>query len=370
MSRVRKYSPGGTIDDFFSKKLSATKFTEKGKEEATKAAVKVRDLFKSKAFKDAYKFDPVSSTYTIDTTKLPEEFKNLEWGGSKNEINKNIFGAFTGRPDGSVKDEENGSEKKFNSLAFNWLNEYVDSQKPAENTKESTYKVNKVIPGAVDYLADANYKGDTKFFQNSWNENKDNFAKKQTLFNSLGINLQNYVKSSENPDGESNYLDKDLAKNLYTQLQGIDVNTDDGWESFKKISAKAGWDVQSLLTAKETLDNDSELKSEQQKLNDLSVLKKSLEDSGISSENAEILAQRGFNPVSDYSNEENPWLKDWLQQYKISVLRNTKGQEMFLKGDGSFLNEDFKNQYSPSYGTSILSNDQGIATIYNPKSHG
>ena len=43
---------------------------------------------------------------------------------------------------------------------------------------------------------------------------------------------------------------------------------------------------------------------------------------------------------------------------------------MFLKGDGSYLNIDFKDQYFPGYGTSILSNDQGIATIYNPKSLG
>ena len=101
-----------------------------------------------------------------------------------------------------------------------------------------------------------------------------------------------------------------VTKDVLEKLQKTDVNTEDGWNYFTELANKSGWDVQSLLTSQQTLDADAKLNLEQQKINDLIARKKSLEDSGISSENAEILAQRNFSPVSNYINEENPWLND------------------------------------------------------------
>jgi hypothetical protein len=80
MSVVKKYEKGKAINrmdyaNFIADKIKNTKFTKAGLSLATQAAKKFDQLMQSGKFEEAYSFDPISNTYSIDANKLPDELK-------------------------------------------------------------------------------------------------------------------------------------------------------------------------------------------------------------------------------------------------------------------------------------------------------
>jgi len=122
MSVVKKYQTGGKtsktydLEDYLAKKINEGKFTAKALPYVREAASNFAKLAKSGRLDEAYSFDPIKSEYSVNLDVLPDELKGAEWGGSKDEINKNVFGQWTANPDRSNKGSNNAELKKFNTL--------------------------------------------------------------------------------------------------------------------------------------------------------------------------------------------------------------------------------------------------------------
>ena len=127
MAVVKKHQTGGTMQkpaqsyqDFIASKLSSEKFTKKGEKVAREVASNFVNLLNTHNIKDVYNYDPIKEEYQINTDKITDPtLKNNDWSGSKDAINKNIFGQFSGKKDKSNVDEEGAEKKKFNSLMAN-----------------------------------------------------------------------------------------------------------------------------------------------------------------------------------------------------------------------------------------------------------
>ena len=127
MAVVKKHQTGGAIQkptqsyqDFIASKLASEKFTKKGEKVAREVASNFVNLFNTHDIKDVYNYDPIKEEYQIDTNKITDPtLKGTDWSGSKDSINKNIFGQFSGRRDRSNINESDADKKKFNSLLAN-----------------------------------------------------------------------------------------------------------------------------------------------------------------------------------------------------------------------------------------------------------
>ena len=128
MAFVRKYDIGGSAPsaastnsedyiNFINKKLAETKFTNKGEVLARDVASNFIKLHESGDLGKVYSYDSTKQEYKIDTNKITDpSLKGLDWAGSKDEINKNIFGMYSGNKDRSNAGEANAEQKKFNTL--------------------------------------------------------------------------------------------------------------------------------------------------------------------------------------------------------------------------------------------------------------
>ena len=142
-----------SLEDFFVRKLNETPFTSDALPYARNAASRFLALATLDNFEEVYSYNAINSSYTIQTSKLPYNMQEWEWGGSRNEIKRNALGQFTAKADKSNRGESNSIDKKFNTLISAWFNEYL-SKYYTFGQSNSQKKTTKKSKGSIRTLSD------------------------------------------------------------------------------------------------------------------------------------------------------------------------------------------------------------------------
>lgn len=223
MAVVKKYQLGGktkeSLQDFLSKKLSSTKFTAKGEALARESATNFMKLYNSGNFSDVFTSDPIANTYNVDTNKISDEsLKNIDWSGSKDQLNKNIFGQYSGQPDKSNKGELNSEKKKFNTLIASWIHEYNQTNTPESTQPTSAVQVEKDIPEIAKYMIDTKYGGNEDTFTSMFGGIENDEDRKSKILTSLRENVNQYLEDYNKNKDVDKFNNVEKVQNLKATL--------------------------------------------------------------------------------------------------------------------------------------------------------
>lgn len=246
MAVVKKFQAGGSapmsetpqptvsLKDFLVNKLNETKFTTKGERLARNAATQFLKLHDTGKFGEVYSFDPVQQTYSIDVGKIEDNsLKGLEWGGSKDAINRNVFGQFSGVSDRSTKGEINAEQKKYNTLISSWINEYNATNAP-KSTVESNKGIEKDIPDIHKYMMDKSFGGKEELMYSSFSEDIPEEEKKQRILASAKANVEQYLADWDKNKNIDSFKNVEKVQALQEAIASGD------WNTFKTEAHKLG----------------------------------------------------------------------------------------------------------------------------------
>lgn len=369
MAVVKKYQPGGSLEkdsfkDFLAKKLKETKFTTKGEKLAKDAASKWEKLYSAGNFDEVYSYDPIQQEYTINTDKITDDsLKNQIWSGSKDVINKNIFGQYSAKGDKSNKGEYDSEQMKFNTLLSAWINEYKEKNKSSESLNKPL-GIDKSITDLFEYMAKEKYGG-----------GENAYDLMQTDFSSIKTDDERKARvTSLAKDYLAGYLsDYEQNKNIdrYSKIKEVQdvmnsLNTGD-WESFRKSAYNLGWDVNKFLLND---DEKKELENQQVVANQKAALDL-YQRLGINDDNLiNSLYQQGFTQVDENFQpkgwEGQTWFKDFLKSQNAIVLKNDKGYHRIIR-NGHIYDAKIDNPFATGYGYAWKNEETGTK-FYNPKS--
>ena len=204
MAVVKKHQEGGkaekkkqSLQDFLVSKLNETKFTSKGEALAREAASNFIKLHDSGNFDEVYSIDPITKTYNVNVDKIKDEsLKGIDWSGSKDAINKNIFGQFTGSGD---------EKKKFNSLIASWVGEYKSSPESSSIETPQTEGFEKDIPELSKYMVKHKYGGNEDTFISMFDSITDDDIRKNKVIEAAKENVDQYLKDYEANKGRDKF---------------------------------------------------------------------------------------------------------------------------------------------------------------------
>lgn len=362
MAFVKKYQLGGSAQtpnsqaykDFIVKKLSEEKFTKKGEQIARSVANNFVKLYENNDFKNVYNFNPITQEYSIDSNKINDDnLKSIDWSGSKNSINRNIFGQFSGNPDKSNAGESNSEIKKYNSLIANWTNEFLSSTQPS-NT-ENKIGVDKKISDAGEYMLKHDF-GNNDELLNSTFKDMSTDDRKSFVLNSLKKNIQGYLSDYEQNKNVDKYLDLESVSKI---KEALDTND---WDKVQSSSRVLGWDLNKFL----------DLKKEESTVNTKGVNKdKTFKNTNLDKAFLEKLKTAGYDTVIDkinvkFGDKSLDWINDYIKENGATAVKNKEGKILLVKGDKLF---DFTidDRFHPGYGHSWRNTDAG-GMVYNPQS--
>lgn len=366
MAFVKKYQEGGVSQtpnsqaykNFIVKKLSEEKFTKKGEQIARSVADNFVKLYENSDFKNIYNFNPVTQEYSIDSDKISDNnLKSLDWSGSKDAINKNIFGQFSGNPDRSNAREPNAETKKYNSLLANWTNEFMSSNQEGLSTPpQNKIGVDKKISNIGEYILKHDYYGNDDLLNSSFKEMASDDDRKAAVIDALKRNVQGYLSDYDQNKNTDKYLDLDLVNKI---KESLDTND---WNKIRSSSKALGWDLDQFLIPEK---KDDVVTTE-------GVNKdKTFENGTVSTAFLEKLKATGYDtPVSKINvklgDKSLDWINDYIKESGATAFKNKEGKIVLVKGDKLF---DFTidDRFHPGYGHSWRNTDEG-GMVYNPQS--
>lgn len=258
MAVVRKYKTGGyaesvtsaqplSYEDFITKKLNETKFTSKGEGLARDVADRWVRLQKAGDLDKVYSYNPVKETYNVDLEKITDPtLKAYDWSGSKDEIQKNILGKFSGRADRSNVGETEAEAKKFNTLIANWTNEYNTLQKSnsTSGVTQTGLGIDKRITPLWDYIVNENFGGNTKLAANEWGNIKDAEERKTRVISAISGNINRFLKDYSKNKGTDRFSEDELTK-INNLKQAVELNN---WDAIQQGAKSLGWDIDNLVS--------------------------------------------------------------------------------------------------------------------------
>lgn len=334
MALIKKYENGGSyqntnpsLEDYLDQRLDELKVTKKAKPLIQKTARKFANLSSLKDFKDIYKYDKLTNTYTVDINRLPEEMRGEIWTGSKDDVDKNIFGQYTAKPDKSTKNSPFGAEKKMNSIVASLLNEYIELYPNKPFNKE-----NRKIANLQDYITKVPFGGNEEIFQTKFeslpNEERYKFLKKYAKDN-LDQYLLAYSKDKDKYNFENIEKISDIRRNFdnYTQ------------QELEDKLAELGWGLSGFLKSKQEVEEEDKRKSSLAEQNLLKSKTDALIKAGITPELALNLAQSGFVQESNFDPTNRGWFPGYAKEQGIIVIKDQNGNVRFIKN----------NEYAGSY---------------------
>ena len=341
-------NPNLSFKDFIVNKLNNTKFTKKGESFARSSADKFAKLYELDNFNEIYSYDPISQQYTINQDKIKDdELKRYDWGGSKDEINKNILGKYSGKGDSSNKGEDYAEQKKFNTLMASWINEYSNLNKKSE--KPQQLGVDKKIQNLWSYISKEGYNDDEGAFASSeWNKITDPESRKNKIKEHASNLVNRYLTDYQNK-GSNRYDESEIEK--VTRLKQA-LNSND-WDLFKNSAVSLGWDIDKLINVNKEEGAEEKIKSEEE-------LQKERYDKALKVGTDPKLAESGFIKINDPNNPLWKFRKSNEDIYE----KNGKFYIFGVTPEGfSSANRLFSERGNEYYGGALKTTEEGTQLL-------
>ena len=311
MALIKKYSTGGSFEDYVNKKLIEGGLTNKSYQY-------VQDALNT--------FDP-NTTY--------EEGKvRKNWAGQDIADNPELANIYLAN---LHKEYQNSAPKQV-----------------AITPKEGWGPIDRSIGTLMGFIAKNDYSGNEDYALKQIARMTDNKQVKKYVANKAKNLLEDYVsKAEQNPN--DNWKDLENIRNIKNVLTSINTDTDvsdEDWEKLTSFTDKLGWQVNDFLIPDETLEERKQQseaqKSEQSRKSALDLLK----NIGVTDENKQAeLYQSGYRKLAD---NLHPTVANYLTQKGYNILSDESGRNYkvlkgneLVTGESGLLTED---QFSEDYG--------------------
>jgi len=249
-------SQGQSFADYLTKRLDSTNFTSKGEREARDTAAQFLKLSQLSNFNDIYAYDPVKHEYSIDSSKITDpELQKAEWGGSRDAINKNLFGSYTGNPDRSNYGEENSTRKKYNSLVASIYNDWkTSSQNVNPQVTIPRYALDKSFRSLEDYMTGTVFGGNDASRDTALKSWTTDDVIKQKVAKYSKENAEDYLKDYETNKGIDKFTGTEHAQAIKAITDKIDFTKpidDNTWNSLVDVLNRTGSNPNGFLLSDE-----------------------------------------------------------------------------------------------------------------------
>lgn len=241
MSVVRKYQPGGPIEEiddglenYLAEYVNSNKFTKKATPLAQQSAKAILELHKSGTLEKALKFDPVTQKYTVDLNEIPEEKQQFFKGSPDVKNSSNVFG--------QVKDNQ---ESINEALITEYYKYKQKSPTKTELPKATSSGITRSIKPLQDFIVDTEFSGDSASFQR-YLESLGSEEAAQKYITDLG---KKHLLSYQEQKAQ-NLLKPETERDIYTDINNFDEvlnSTDLGYSDFVNKSLHLGWDLNSII---------------------------------------------------------------------------------------------------------------------------
>lgn len=357
MAVVKKFQSGGqtkkqdelSFEKFLDQELESGNFTAKGYRAAQTAAANFRDLHNSGALKEAYSYDPIYDKYTIDKSKLPSQFTNLDLNGS--EVKRSL-----GR---LALDSQSA-----NSWAANMYNKFLETQNKnaasAEATETPKQQITRSIGNLGDYILRYHFKNSTNAFNAAF-EDMDDDARKKAIMQYAGDYLKHYKGLAENKK------DNEIFKNIDNEEALTKAISEGNWDNFKREAFTLGWNPKEFLNPQTQKSAEEATAEENEKIADF------LRTHGVHDDNfiKNNIIGRNFTQFGSAADipgaDQAPWLEQYLKDKGVIILKDKLGRPTLVRGN-SFFNETMMDpDDAEKYGSVIKLDEFGFSSFLPKK---